>query len=81
MAEDNWQHRSAKMKCSTCMWFVAKTRLVGVSNTTLSANGEEIYSVPSDLGRCRRKAPTMGGWPAVFSTDWCGSHKLDENKI
>ena len=33
------------------------------------------------LGRCRRYAPTMNGWPAVFSTDWCGNHKMDENKI
>jgi hypothetical protein len=33
------------------------------------------------LGRCRRHAPTMSGWPAVFVNDWCGSHKLDENKI
>lgn len=33
------------------------------------------------LGRCRRHAPTMNGWPAVFGEDWCGDHKLDENKI
>jgi hypothetical protein len=33
------------------------------------------------LGRCRRRAPTMSGYPAVFETDWCGDHKLDENKI
>lgn len=36
---------------------------------------------PSEtFGRCRRHAPTMSGYPAVFSTDWCGDHKLDENK-
>jgi hypothetical protein len=33
------------------------------------------------LGRCRRHAPTMNGYPAVFVTDWCGDHKLDETKI
>jgi hypothetical protein len=33
------------------------------------------------LGRCRRHAPTLGGWPAAFVNDWCGDHKLDENKI
>ena len=33
------------------------------------------------LGRCRRNAPTLGGWPAVFESDWCGAHKLDENAI
>jgi len=32
------------------------------------------------LGRCRRRAPTSSGWPAVYETDWCGEHKLDERK-
>lgn len=31
-----------------------------------------------DLGRCRRHAPTMSGYPAVFVNDWCGDHKLNE---
>lgn len=35
----------------------------------------------SVLGRCRRHAPTMAGWPAVFEADWCGDHKLDENSV
>ena len=34
-----------------------------------------------DLGRCRKHAPTVGGWPAVFKLDWCGDHKLDEGKL
>lgn len=33
------------------------------------------------LGRCRRRAPTLNGWPAVWDSDWCGDHKLDEEKI
>jgi len=33
------------------------------------------------LGRCRRNAPTMKGFPAVFQGDWCGEHKLDGSKI
>ncbi len=33
------------------------------------------------LGRCRRHAPTMSGYPVVYSTDWCGDHKLDETKV
>ena len=33
------------------------------------------------FGRCRRHAPTMSGYPAVFSADWCGDHKIDETKI
>lgn len=34
----------------------------------------------TELGRCRRHAPTMSGYPAAFRSDWCGDHKLDENK-
>lgn len=33
------------------------------------------------VGRCRRHAPIMSGYPVVFNTDWCGDHKLDETKI
>lgn len=33
------------------------------------------------FGRCRKHAPTLDGWPAVFATDWCGDHKLDEKEI
>lgn len=37
--------------------------------------------VKSILGRCRKHAPTLNGWPTVFSTDWCGDHKIDEEKL
>lgn len=33
-----------------------------------------------DIGRCRRHAPTMNGYPVVMVTDWCGDHKLNEVK-
>jgi hypothetical protein len=33
------------------------------------------------VGRCRRHAPTLQGYPVVFETDWCGDYKVDENKI
>ncbi len=33
------------------------------------------------LGRCRFNAPTIKGWPVMFPGDWCGQHKLDENKV
>jgi hypothetical protein len=33
------------------------------------------------IGRCRHSAPTMKGWPAMFPTDWCGCHKLDETRL
>jgi hypothetical protein len=29
--------------------------------------------------RCRRHAPTMQGYPAVYPDDWCGDHKLDKS--
>ncbi len=66
---DNWKHRASNMRCETCMSFVFK-------NKTEAPAGTE-----NKLGRCRRRAPTMAGWPVVFVTDWCGEHKLDENKI
>lgn len=31
------------------------------------------------LGRCRRRAPTLSGFPVVSSiSDWCGDHKIVE---
>lgn len=33
-----------------------------------------------DIGRCRKHAPTLGGWPVTYSSDWCGDHKIDEDK-
>lgn len=35
----------------------------------------------SALGRCRRHAPTMSGYPVVFGSDWCGDHKLNEDRV
>jgi len=58
---DPWAHRSDGMKCHTCMWFVEKTG--GIVGTKTK-------------GRCRRHAPTMNGYPVVFTDDWCGDHKL-----
>lgn len=65
MSPDPWRHRSVDMKYRSCMWFVEK-----------EADGKA-----SSLGRCRRRAPIMNGYPAVFGDDWCGDHKLDENKL
>jgi hypothetical protein len=66
MPEDPWEHRSEGMRCRTCMWFVCKAN-PGMGNLI--------------VGRCRRHAPTMSGYPAVFPMDWCGDHKLDETKV
>jgi hypothetical protein len=60
---DPWVHRSAGMKCSTCMYFVPK-------------RAPDTCVLP--IGRCRRNAPTMKGYPVVLTSDWCGEHKLDE---
>ena len=65
-SKDPWIHRSETMLCRTCMYFVPKE---------LSAP-----RLASPIGRCRRHAPTMSGYPVVFPTDWCGDHKLDENR-
>jgi len=53
------------------MWFVEK------ANDPSKSGAER----PVCLGRCRRHAPSMNGYPVVFHGDWCGDHKLDENKV
>lgn len=35
----------------------------------------------AEIGRCRRHAPTMNGYPVVYRNDWCGDHKFDEEKV
>lgn len=64
--DDPWVHRSDGMRCKTCIWFVPK---------------QPSAKLGYDLGRCRRHAPTMGGYPVVYVNDWCGDHRVDENKI
>lgn len=73
MEQDNWKHRSDNMRCRTCMFFVEKTQQ--------GSGAEFAREGPPRIGRCRRHAPTLGGWPVVFMADWCGDHKLDENKL
>lgn len=34
-----------------------------------------------ELGRCRRHAPSANGFVPIFTTDWCGDHRLDGAKI
>jgi len=70
---DPWINRLNGMKCKTCIWFVPKTTVLP---ETID-NPNPVYNV----GRCRRHAPSMGGYPVVFVNDWCGDHRLDENKI
>jgi len=59
------------------MWFVKKEKGIDPAageptNIVISSRGE--------IGRCRRHAPTMNGFPVVWQGDWCGDHKLDEQK-
>jgi hypothetical protein len=67
---DPWVNRSKGMCCKTCIWFVLKNPIQAMTN-------QGSYNV----GRCRRHAPTMGGYPVVYENDWCGDHRIDENKI
>lgn len=67
---DPWRHRSNSMRCHSCMWFVVKP-----------VEGPMRPVQIESLGRCRRHAPTMNGYPVVFQSDWCGDHKLDQNKL
>jgi len=78
---DPWKHRSAGMTCATCMWFAEKVAAEPAEYSEISAESVVAGATPvSIFGRCRRHAPTMQGYPAVFGKDWCGDHKLDENK-
>ncbi len=63
VGHDPWAHRSAGMRCASCMWWVEKR---GVDTRS------------DKLGRCRRRSPTMNGYPAVYQSDWCGDHKMRE---
>ena len=74
---DPWIHRTQGMRCKTCIWFVPKvTIMVGAMEGAIDMPNP-VYNV----GRCRRHAPTMGGYPVVFVTDWCGDHRIDENRL
>ncbi len=70
LPDDPWIHRSEGMRCRTCISFVPKV-----------CHGSFTTDPRGALGRCRKHAPTMGGFPAVFETDWCGDHKIDEEKL
>jgi hypothetical protein len=66
---DNWSNRIKERTCKTCVSYIEKTPVDTERNYVM-------------VGRCRRHAPVVGeGYPVVFPTDWCGDHKLDENKL
>lgn len=89
MEKDLWKNRSDNMKCKTCMYFVPKIPFLGFPEEHITEDelsDEELRKAASKspvyhLGRCRRHAPAMNGWPVMFVNDDCGDHKLDENKF
>jgi len=75
MNSDPWKNRSEGLLCKTCWMFVKK------AVSPEKSIGKTEKDDRGDIGRCRKHAPTMNGYPVVFETDWCGDHKVDENKI
>lgn len=75
---DNWKHRSKEMTCGSCMWFVEKRVSVNKPEPEITSS-ERVER--GRVGRCRKHAPTMNGFPVVWQGDWCGDHKLDETKV
>lgn len=63
---DPWANRYKGMRCDICIWYAPK-ELESLGN--------------SKIGRCRRHAPTMNGFPVVYMNDWCGDHRINENKV
>lgn len=75
---DPWQYRHEGMRCKSCMWFAPK--LPDLGSPELRSPEPGVIEVPAfRVGRCRRHAPTMNGYPVVFVNDWCGDPKLNEN--
>ena len=70
-----WANRTEAMRCASCMWFNPKR-----ADKIYFGDGS-VFTPGVELGRCRRHAPTMSGFPVVFVTDWCGDHKLNENWV
>lgn len=69
---DKWD-RKTNFNCESCMFWVEKQRLVDL--------GGKKVELDTKLGRCRRYAPTMKGYPVVYSCDWCGEHKIGSNPV
>lgn len=67
---DKWD-RKTDFGCNSCMFFVPKKEH--------STSGDP--TAPVLEGRCRRRAPTMNGYPVVFIEDWCGDHKRGSNPV
>ena len=62
--------------CNMC-FFVEKKHVM----RDVVINEMPIEDPRGTIGRCRANPPTMKGFPIVFEQDWCGGHRIDENKI
>lgn len=70
MTHDLWNDRHLNRRCETCMYWLEKEPKHPRSKQ---------YDI---IGRCRRNAPVVQiGYPTTYPSDWCGEHKLDEEKI
>lgn len=70
MTHDLWKDRHLNRRCENCMYWLEKEPKKPSSKT---------YTI---IGRCRRNAPIVQtGYPTTYPDDWCGEHKLDEEKI
>ena len=72
---DQWD-RKTDFGCDSCMFYVPKIEHSSKVGEPLKAT-----VIPKPEGRCRRNAPTMKGYPVVFSDDWCGEHKRGSNPV
>ena len=72
MARDNWKNRGDGIVCNCCMFYVPKEKPDAVMVSGY---------VETSIGRCRRHAPTLEGYPAVYISDWCGDHKMNTEHI
>lgn len=77
---DPWANRTAGMRCRSCLYCAIKCGQPIPPRTAMEVSMME-PDPRGRIGRCRRHAPTMNGYPVVFETDWCGDHKMDETKL
>ena len=54
-----------RLKCFNCIFFEGKEDATGFIQ----------------VGRCIRNAPTIRGFPIMLPNQYCGEHRLDENKF
>lgn len=87
--EANTERATDVPDCETCTYKIEATQPVITAQTAARKKIADPWKHRSEgmrcetcmwhvNTRCRRHAPTMQGYPAVFPDDWCGDHKLDK---